>query len=520
MFEEDLTGDFLCTCEGRILLCNAAFADIFEFSSADAAVGRSMLELYIDVGERDSILTTLREQGKLASYEAWRKRCDGTLIHVVENLVGHFDDQGELYEIQGYVFDDTERKQAEKALRQNEERFRQLAENIEEVFFLVTPDWNEVLYISPAYEKVWGRSCQSLYDSARSWLEAIVEEDRPAAVASMEQAVTGRWPKMFPEYRILRPDGTQRWILARCWPIFDSQGNIYRVAGIAEDTTERKVAEEALHTLNATLERKVAQRTEELEHRARQLQKLTLELTQAEERERARIAEILHDDLQQVLAAAKFQMSFLRSRVKGNAEVQEIAGQTRDILVEAIAKSRNLSHELSSPALTQTNLCAAFGWLADQMQTMHGFTIHLEMADPLGVPSEALRMLLYKAAQELLFNAIKHAGVAEAKLRLRRQAPGLPALSVRPGPGYRSYRSGLQAGVWTAEHPRARRTAGRASDDSQRSRQGQHVLRCHTRSRGRRGSSIGQSCAGPRPEAVGKRIRYLRPAVYGLRPIV
>ena len=327
-------------------------------------------------------------------------------------------------------------KSATEALRQNEERFRQLAENIEEVFFLITPDWNEVLYISPAYERVWGRSCQSLYDSARSWLEAVVKEDRPAAVASMEQAVAGGLPKTFPEYRILRPDGTQRWILARCWPIFDNQGNIYRAAGIAEDTTERKQAEEALHELNATLENKVAQRTEELEHRAEQLQKLTLELTEAEERERTRIAEILHDDLQQVLVAAKFQVEIVRKKIKNNTRAQETVGEARDMLLEAIAKSRSLSHELSSPVLAETNLCEAFKWLAKQMQANHRFMVNLQMEDRLDVALEPLRLLLYKAAQEMLLNAIKHAGVSEARLRLRRRSGLLLLLVSDRGRGF------------------------------------------------------------------------------------
>ena len=155
------------------------------------------------------------------------------------------DDNGEPLYIDGVILDVTDRALAERAVRESGERFRQMAENIEEVFFLVSPDWNEVLYISPAYEEVWGRSCQGLYDSARSWLEAVVEEDRPVVIASMEQAITEGLPSVCPAYRLLRPDGAQRWIQARAWPIFDDQGNVCRIAGIAEDITDRKRAEEA-----------------------------------------------------------------------------------------------------------------------------------------------------------------------------------------------------------------------------------------------------------------------------------
>ncbi len=184
-----------------------------------------------------------------------------------------------------------------------------------------------------------------------------------------------------------------------------------------------------LTAVNATLESRVAARTAQLEQRARQLQTLTLELTQAEERERARIAEILHDDLQQVLAAAKFQVDLLGRRPGNDADTQEIAGQAKDLLADGIAKSRSLSHELSSPALSRRDLGEAFEWLAEQMQRKHGFTVCLEAKDRIEVASEPLRILLYKAAQEMLFNAIKHAGVQEAKLRLRRHG-GWIGLSV------------------------------------------------------------------------------------------
>jgi len=112
-------------------------------------------------------------------------------------------------------------------------------------------------------------------------------------------------------------------------------------------------------------------------------------------------------------------VGLLSSRVQNDAESQEIARQAKDLLIDAIATSRSLSRELSTPALSQSNLCEAFEWLAQQMQTKHGFTVHLDMGERIELASEPLRALLYKAAQESLFNVIKHGGVHEAKLRLR-----------------------------------------------------------------------------------------------------
>ncbi len=159
---------------------------------------------------------------------------------------------------------------------------------------------------------------------------------------------------------------------------------------------------------------------QELEHRARQLQKLTLELSQAEDRERKRLAEILHDDLQQQLAAAKFHLSLLGHRVPKDKGVHEAIVQLDQILKDAIEKSRSLSHELSPAVLYQSDLGEAFEWLARQLKTKHGLTVYVESRGRIDSPSEALKVFLFKTAQEILFNVVKHARVREARLRIQR----------------------------------------------------------------------------------------------------
>ena len=129
------------------------------------------------------------------------------------------------------------------ALGESEQRFRQIAENIREVFWLSTADLGNALYISPAYESVWGRSRESLYQDPRAFFAAIHPEDRPRVVAIVAR---DREQGFEVEYRVVRPDGSIRWIRDRGFPITDESGHFYRVAGIAEDITERKAAEDAL----------------------------------------------------------------------------------------------------------------------------------------------------------------------------------------------------------------------------------------------------------------------------------
>ena len=128
-------------------------------------------------------------------------------------------------------------QQRTMALRESEQRFRQIAENIHEVFWLTTVDLSKLLYISPAYAKVWGRSCESLYQAPRSFIEAIHPEDRARVIAALETNLDRGFEI---EYRVVRPDGSIRWIQDRGFSIKDEASHIYRIAGIAQDITERK----------------------------------------------------------------------------------------------------------------------------------------------------------------------------------------------------------------------------------------------------------------------------------------
>jgi response regulator RpfG family c-di-GMP phosphodiesterase len=199
---------------------------------------------------------------------------------------------------------------------------------------------------------------------------------------------------------------------------------------------ESRRAEEALRELNATLESKVAQRTAQLQHRTRQLQKLTLEVAQTEDRERKRMAEILHDDLQQIIAGAKFHLSLMRNRVKYDASVQAIVAKIDEMLKDAIEKSRGLSHELSPAVLHQGDFTETLRWLARQMQAKHGLAVHVRACGRVPLRSEATRGFLYRTAQELLFNVVKHARVTEATLRIRQQGESVYLMVSDRGRGF------------------------------------------------------------------------------------
>jgi PAS domain S-box-containing protein len=137
-----------------------------------------------------------------------------------------------------------EHKRVQASLHESEGRFRQLVANIHDVFWLTNLVKTEMLYVSPAYEEVWGRKCAELYATPRSWYEAIHPGDRERILdAAVTKQVAGTYDE---EYRIIRPDGSVRWIRDRAFPVANSAGVADRVAGVARDITEARRAEEEL----------------------------------------------------------------------------------------------------------------------------------------------------------------------------------------------------------------------------------------------------------------------------------
>jgi PAS domain S-box-containing protein len=146
----------------------------------------------------------------------------------------------------------SELEQANAGLRQSEERFRQLAENINEVLWMTDLTKRQMLYVSPGYERIWGKSCKSLYESPKEWTDAIHPDDRERILrAAYEKQEIGEYNEV---YRIVRPEGTIRWIRDRAFPVKDHDGNPYRIVGLAEDITEERQLDEKLAALGHAVE--------------------------------------------------------------------------------------------------------------------------------------------------------------------------------------------------------------------------------------------------------------------------
>lgn len=235
---------------GTIIEVNAAwnrFARENDFKGTCRGVGDNYLQLCDSSSGKDSAEAVLVAAGIRAVMAAQRDEfhleypCHSPREQrwfVVR--ITRFDGDGPMRVVVAHE-NITERKLAEEAMSESEERFRQLAENIQEVFWISDSTKQHLIYVSPAYEAIWGRTSAALYESPQGWLDAIHPDDRERVLkAALTQQLNGTYDE---EYRILRPDESMRWIRDRAFPVQNLNGETYRVVGVARDVSERKLAE-------------------------------------------------------------------------------------------------------------------------------------------------------------------------------------------------------------------------------------------------------------------------------------
>ncbi|HAH47094.1 PAS domain S-box protein [Gimesia sp.] len=239
---------FVKNREGRYLLFNQAAAK-FVGKPIQEVIGKDDTEVF-PVPDAQRIMENDRkvmESNELQTIEEILVTSEGSRTFSAHK-VPYRDQYGNVIGTIGISRDVTEQREAELARRETQERFRQLAENIEEVFWLSVPSTSEILYISPSFERIWGYPCHELYENPNLWLETIHPDDLPRIQQVIQnEALTG----YNVEYRIIRPDESIHWISDKAFPIRDQQGNVFRVAGVAQDITERKEANIALEANEA-----------------------------------------------------------------------------------------------------------------------------------------------------------------------------------------------------------------------------------------------------------------------------
>ena len=227
--------------KGRIVYVNPATGRLCGYEQSEL-LGVSVEKIFHFTGEQKRQISDCIEQASAKSFEAAAIRVNGSKFPV-QISISPLHSTANIRGLVIIAIDISERKEAEAALYQSEERFRQMAETIQEVFWMRTPDFKQIVYVNPAFEKIWGRPRKQIYDSADAFIDSIHPEDQMRIKAEIQKTPKENWDV---EYRIQRPGGSVRWIRDRGLPIRDHDGNISMFTGVALDMTQRKRSQMAL----------------------------------------------------------------------------------------------------------------------------------------------------------------------------------------------------------------------------------------------------------------------------------
>jgi len=319
----------------------------------------------------------------------------------------------------------------DESLRKSRERYRRLIETTNEGVWEVNGDL-VTTYVNPRMAQMLGYAPREMIGrKARNFM------------ADGNGDVLHRWENPQGggeacERRLRRKDGSTLWVLVSASPLRDRHGQECGWFAMCTNITRRKAAEAALQQTHDELEVRVAERTAELSRavkaleeevrqrmsvqdilreRSRQLRTMASQLTLTEQRERDRLAVVLHDGLQQLLVGARFRLETIKR--SADPTTRSRADEVGELLAQSLAISRSLTAELSPPVLQQ-GLASGLEWLANWMRSTQELDVELDIDRPLKPLGTDTTLLLFQATRELLFNVVKHAGVRSVSLHAAR----------------------------------------------------------------------------------------------------
>jgi len=237
LFQQSRDAIAIASLEGRLLECNDRLPELLE-TTRDELLGHDLRSMYVDPGDRKRLVKRL-ERGAVQDFPTLLRTRNGNVLEVLISAVPYHGKEGDLEGMIAITRDVTGERRAVRELQESETRFRQLAEHIEATFWISSPDKSQILYTSPAYDRIWGRSREDLLQDGSQWFEAIHPQDRARVEAALPDQIHGEYDL---EYRVVRPDGEIRWVWDRAFPIENQDGQVYRIVGVAEDITDRKAA--------------------------------------------------------------------------------------------------------------------------------------------------------------------------------------------------------------------------------------------------------------------------------------
>lgn len=357
-----------------------------------------------------------RSTGRADHFEAASRIRPGYWAHL------HLYPRDGLLEI--YFTDISGRKQAEAALTRSEARFRKIFENAG--MGIAITAWNGCfLQCNPAYCKLVGYSEAEL---RRIAFDAIIHpDDRMAYQEDIVRLKSGSVSSFEVKNRYIHRNGYPVWVSKFVSVLPSDTGQPKQILVLVSDISQQIAAREEVNGLNRSL----VARTRLAERRSQEVRNLAMELTKAEERERQRIASVLHDDLQQILAYLKLRLNTAARQNCIEAELPFLNA----LIDKSIKRCRHLSHELQPFVMKRMDFLEVMKWLCRRMKEMYGLEVTLRVEGTPPIESTAAAMLLYRSIRELLFNIVKHAETLLATLELRFESAQTQVTVSDPGKG-------------------------------------------------------------------------------------
>jgi PAS domain S-box-containing protein len=408
LFDQSPIGIYRTTPDGRILLANPALLRMLGYSSVDELRARNLEESGFGPDHpRQAFRDTVEREGKVRALEGVWTTKNGRHVHVRENAHAIRDATGAILYYEGTVEDITTEREAQEALRESESKYRSLVQQARDAIIVVDRDGDIQL--------VNKKACESLGYTEEELLKlniaatCLPEESHRAAERN---AAVLRGEHLVFERAIVRKDGT----------VFLGELSLGRLPsgvtlGFMRDISERKRAEKQL----------LAER--------KRLRALASQLAVTEERERRRLAMLLHDRVGQLLALSKIKLSALREEASATSLTHQ-ADQVLSLVEETLQEVRSLTLDLAPPVLYEVGLEAGLEWLGERLKDSAGLAVHVA---PSGNPrrlADEIRVLLFTAVRELLVNVAKHAHAGSAEVLLNWRGETLELTVADDGVGF------------------------------------------------------------------------------------